>query len=584
MINMMFELSANNCWINQEQRTKRKDAAVCQNIRSSYKLFDNHIEEGFGMKQYFYNGDIHTMIGDEVINSFLVENEVITAINCDKEVSDDCMLIDLKGKTVIPGFHDSHQHFLCYATDKEKINFFKARSLEDMFDLTKQYISEKNIEKGQWIQGGGWNENNFDTMKVPTREDLDKICPDNPAIFTRACCSTAVANTLALKTAGIFENPPLLSDGVIVVDENGIPTGMLEERARFIVYDSLPKYTKSSLKYFIGKYQDDLLSAGLTTVQTDDFKLWDAEISDILDAYQELDIEGKLKVRFIEQLRLVNHKELDEYLLNKHKNNNETNHFRTGAFKLLLDGSLGGKTAALESGYEGDIHNKGILTYSEDEFYSLLEKAHINDMQLAMHAIGDRAMDMIMDCYEKLSINKPKADPRYRIIHCQITTDNILDRFVRNDVIADIQPLFITTDMEIAEKLLGKERLKSSYNWKTMINKGIHVSGSSDAPVESFEPMLAIYCAVNSKNLKGLPSSGWMPEQKLSIQEAVEMYTIGSAYTSFEEKTKGKLAVGYLADFIVLERNVFSIPEDQLKEVKIEETYIGGLIAFKHEH
>ena len=212
-------------------------------------------------------------------------------------------------------------------------------------------------------------------------------------------------------------------------------------------------------------------------------------------------------------MRLVNHKELDEYLLNKHKKINGTNHFKTGAFKLLLDGSLGGKTAALQNGYEGDIHNNGILTYGVDDFYSLLEKAHANDIQLAMHAIGDRAMDMIIDCYEKLSINMPKDDPRYRIIHCQITTEKILDGFVKNNIIADIQPLFITTDMDIAEKLLGKERLKNSYNWKTMIDKGIHVSGSSDAPVESFSPMLAIYCAVTSKNLKGLPSEGWMPEQ-----------------------------------------------------------------------
>lgn len=533
------------------------------------------------MKKLFINGNIHTMNGQEVVKSMLVEDEIIIGINCKEDEVKDCEVVDLKGKTVIPGFHDSHQHFLCYSTDKEKINFFDAKSLEDMANLTKEYIHSKGIRKGQWIQGGGWNENNFDVVKLPTREDLDKFCPDNPAIFTRACCSVAVANTLALKEAGIFENPPKLNDGVIVVDENGVPTGMLEERARFIIYDILTNYTKDELKEFILSYQEDLLKTGLTTVQTDDFKLWDAKPKDILHAYKELDAEGKLKVRFIQQLRLINHEELDEYLLDGEKTGVGTNYFKIGAFKLLPDGSLGGKTAALREAYLGSPENRGILTYQKDELYSLLEKAHKNDLQLAMHAIGDRTMDEVLDCYEELAKKYPKDDPRFRIIHCQITSEDILDRFAKNNVIADIQPLFIRADMEIAESLLGKERLRTSYNWKTMLDKGIRISGSSDAPVESFDPMMAIFCAVTSKNLEGKPEEGWMPEQRLSIQEAIELYTTGSAYTSFEENVKGKLSVGYFADFIVLNKNIFDVPADEILSVKVEETYVGGELVFQ---
>lgn len=524
------------------------------------------------MKTIFKNGKIHTMNGAEVVDSIAVEDGKVVGVPSDEE---GCRVVDLEGKTVIPAFHDSHQHFLCYATDKEKINFFEARSLEDMKRLTQEYMAKKHVKKGQWIQGGGWNENNFDSHTLPTRQDLDKFCPDNPAIFTRACCSVAVANTLALKEAGIFENPPLMDDGLIVVDEEGVPTGMLHERARFLIYDILTKYTKDELKKFILDYQEDLLAVGLTTVQTDDFKLWDATIGDILKAYKELDSEGKLKVRFIQQLRLIDDRELSDYLASGEITGQGSGFFKIGAFKLLPDGSLGGKTAALREPYEGDSENRGIFVYDEEEFYNLLEKAHRGGLQLAMHAIGDRTMDVILDCYEKIAEKFPKEDPRFRIIHCQITSEDILDRFARNNVLADIQPLFIRADMEIAEELLGRERLSTSYNWKTMLDKGIKVSGSSDAPVESFDPMLAIHCAVTSQNLDGEPKEGWMPDQKLTVQEAVALYTTGSAYTSFEEEYKGKLTEGYLADFLVLSQDIF---DDSVKILgtKVEKTFLGG--------
>ena len=214
------------------------------------------------MKTLFRNGSIHTMNGTEVVHSLLVEDGRILDVNCDVPAGE-CQVVDLHGKTVLPGFHDSHEHFLCYATDKEKINFFGIRSLEEMAERTRRYIADRGIKKGEWIQGGGWNENEFDVPVLPSRQDLDKFCPDNPAIFTRTCCSVAVANTAALKAAGIFDDIPTLQDGHIVVDKNGVPTGMLHERARHLVYDILTKYTKEQLKQFILDYQKDLLSLSL---------------------------------------------------------------------------------------------------------------------------------------------------------------------------------------------------------------------------------------------------------------------------------------------------------------------------------
>lgn len=538
------------------------------------------------MKQLFHHGHIHTMEGAQVISAFLAEDGVIRAIGDYEQLKQehpDCVDVDLEGKCVIPGFHDTHQHFLCYATDKEKIDFFNAASLEDMAQLTKDYIKKRQIPKGTWIQGGGWNENNFADKRLPTREDLDRFCPDHPAIFTRACCSVAVANTLALQTAGILQDPPLMEDGRIVLDSHGVPTGMLEERARFLLYDIIPNIDRQHLKESILTYQEDLLACGLTTVQTDDFKLWDASIEDILAAYRELDQEGRLKVRFRQQLRLINHAQLDDFLAQGLKTGDGTEFFKLGAYKLLPDGSLGGKTAGLREPYEGDPENRGILTYHTEELYSLLKKAHTHGLQLAMHAIGDRTMDQVLDCYEQLLREAPAADPRFRIIHCQITTEDILERFARLGILADIQPMFICADMKIADALLGADRTRWSYNWKTMLRMGIHVSGSSDAPVESFAPLSAIYCAVASKDLAGQPSGGWMPEQRLTRQEAVALYTTGAAYTAFEEGCKGKLAPGYLADFLVLSDDLFTVPEEQLLNIRVEQTYVGGQLMYQKQ-
>ncbi|MDL2327621.1 amidohydrolase [Ruminococcaceae bacterium OttesenSCG-928-A11] len=534
------------------------------------------------MKKLFYNGEIHTMQGDETTVSILVEDGVVTArgIGPGDPQAEGAELVDLGGRLVVPGFHDSHMHYLNYAIDKEKVDFFNCKSLAEMAEATHAYIKRYGVEKGQWIQGGGWNENNFEINKLPTRQDLDAISSDHPMIFTRACCSVGVANTLALKTAGIFENPPIMDDGVVVVDENGVPTGMLEERARFLLYDIIPNVDKDYLKKLILGCQQDLLRAGLTTVQTDDFKLWDATPQDILDAYFELDREGKLDVRFIQQIRLVDHESLDAFLEKGLVTGAGSDFFKIGAYKLLPDGSLGGKTAALRQGYAGDEENRGILTYTEDAFYALCEKAHKAGMQLAMHAIGDRTMDVVLDCYERLEKAHPASDPRFRIIHCQITTEDIIDRFAQNNIIADIQPLFVRADMHVCEQLIGPERTEWSYNWKTLLDKGVHCSGSSDAPVEPFDPLLGIYAAVTRKDLEGTPPGGWLPGQKLSVQQAVALYTTGAAYTAFEEDKMGRLCEGCHADFIVLADNLFTMDQDKIKDAAVAQTYVGGRCVY----
>ncbi len=353
----------------------------------------------------------------------------------------------------------------------------------------------------------------------------------------------------------------------------GIDTPVRQRRRRVFKEVANLAYNSKNLK-------DDMEALPYKIVDYEESEFWESVYRDRAIIRERIRLAIGLPLRDLSEYAPTD-AQLEDYL---HRHSGRTGDgsefFKIGAFKLLPDGSLGGKTAALREPYEGDPENKGIFVYDEKVFYDLLEKAYRNGLQLAIHAIGDYTMDVILDCYERIAAKYPKPDPRFRIIHCQITSEDILDRFARNGVLADIQPLFIRADMEIAEELLGKERVSTSYAWKTMLDKGIHVSGSSDAPVESFDPILAIHCAVTSQNLDGQPAGGWLPQQKLTVQEAVALYTTGSAYTSYEENVKGKLCPGYLADFIVLSQDIFSVPENEIVNTKVEQTYLGGKLVY----
>lgn len=538
------------------------------------------------MDMILFNGNIITVDGNnpkaEAVG--ISGNRVVFAGKNEEALSlkhSATEIIDLKGKTVVPGFNDSHMHLLSYAISLDMADLNDAAGIDDLIGKVRIFIEEKNIPEGQWIQGRGWNQERFSEKRMPTRHDLDKISQNHPIVLARTCGHVCVANTMALVACGIFNSPPAVDGGSIDLDDDGIPTGILRENAMELVYRLIPPSDKYKIKHMISKAAKDCLRAGLTSIQTDDFGAIKGDFKDILDAYFELEKENKLPIRVSEQVLLPDMAKLEGFLKLGLKTGDGGEFFKIGPMKLLIDGSLGARTAALSEPYEDDKKTSGIAIYTQEELNRLVEKAHRKGMQVACHAIGDRAMEMVFTAYGNAIKKYPREDPRFRIIHCQITTKEILDKFKKYNVIADIQPIFVSSDLSIVEERVGKQRAEWSYNWKSLLERGVHVAAGSDSPVESFNPLWGIYAAVTRKTLGGFPENGWLPEQKLSVEQAVYLFTMGSAYCTYEENIKGSITPGKLADLVVLSEDVFGIPPDEIKNVQVEKTFVGGKLQYE---
>jgi predicted amidohydrolase YtcJ len=489
-------------------------------------------------------------------------------------------IIDLHGNTAIPGFNDGHIHLLAYGVAKDTIMLQGCTDKFQVIQKSKDYINEKNIPKGEWVSGTGWDQNLFDEKIMPTRQDLDQISQDHPIVLTRICGCMCVVNTQALKTMGIFDLQPNIENGEIELDENGLPTGRMLGNAERFTYGFTPKLSKEQIKKYILNSIEDYVKAGMTSVQTCDLDLERSNFKDILNAYFELDKEENLSIRTNAMLYLKNRELLEEFIALGYKSGDGSDFFKIGPYKLELDGSLGARTAYLCQPYEDDPSTKGILNNSPEEFYDLFEFAYTNGLQIVVDAIGDGTMEMVLDAYKKLQDKYPKDDPRFCIDHCQITTEEILDKFKEYGVIGGLEIIFFSSDIHIVEDRIGKNRAKSSYSWKGYLNRGIPIAIGSDSPVEPYNPMLGIYTAVVRADLAGNPAGGWNPEERLTLEEAIHGYTLGPAYCTYEENIKGSITPGKLADITVLSENIFDIDPDQLKDVTAKMTIIDGKIVY----
>jgi len=321
------------------------------------------------------------------------------------------------------------------------------------------------------------------------------------------------------------------------------------------------------------------VKAGITSVQACDLGLAKCNFKDILEAYFELDQEGKLPIRANEMIYLDKKALLEEFLALGYKSGGGSEFFKIGPYKLQPDGSLGSRTAYLSAPYADDPSTRGVLNNSPEEFYELIELAYTNGMQIVADAIGDGTLDMVLEAYKRLMEKYPKEDSRFCIDHCQITTEEILDKFKRYNVIGGLEIVFLSSDISIVEDRVGKERAKWSYNWKGFLDRGIPIAIGSDSPVESYNPMYGIYAAVVRKDLEGYPEGGWLPAQKLTLEEAIYGYTFGPAYCTYEENIKGSISPGKLADITVLSKNIFEIDSDALKNVTATMTIVDGKIV-----
>jgi hypothetical protein len=523
----------------------------------------------------FYNADnIYTMNRERpVIENVLVEKGVIVDYNV--EASESYEKIDLKGKTLVPGFIDSHLHTLMYGIELDMLDLSDTSSIKDLIAKTKKYIKKKDLKKGEWIIGWGWNQDKFENEELPKAKDLDKISTEYPIVLKRECRHLLVANSLALKKADITEATKVV-DGKINLDSDGDPNGILRENAQKLVLKAAPETTVKDIKNYIVKSGKKFRENGLTFVQSDDLDDSNVSYKKVLQAYYELADSGQLPVRFNLQLRLTTIDQLNEFL-SEHKLGKYNDFLTLGPLKIWADGSLGARTAALRESYTDRDNSFGELLCSKEKMEKMAKIAFENEMQIACHAIGDRTIEQFIEVIE--SLNKEyDTNLRHRIIHSQLADYKLLKRMKKAGINTDIQPAFTVSDWKIVANRLGKRREQQSYLWKNMLDLNINTAGSSDCPIEKPDPIWGISCAVTRKDKDKKPDHGWLPQQKITVQDALEIYTKNAAYNAFEEKDKGKIEVGYKADFTIIDQNPFLIKADELRDINIEATVIGGEI------
>ncbi|KPU44834.1 N-substituted formamide deformylase precursor [Oxobacter pfennigii] len=533
------------------------------------------------------NGKIVTMDdSNPCVQAVAVDGGKIVKIGNNKEIINlkcaDTRIIDLEGKLVLPGFNDSHMHLLSYGANLYTCDLSGTESIEGLIHKMKDYLESGVFKAGQWIHGQGWNHDYFAEGRFPTRYDLDRISTEYPICIARACTHVSVVNSKALETAGITKDTSQVDGGHFDLDENGEPLGIFRENALSLIYNKIPELDKDTIKNLIKKAAEVALKEGITSIQTDDFgMLPSGDYTKIINAYKELSRAGELPLRINQQCLLPDINILKSFLNEGYRTGMGTEFYRIGPLKLLADGSLGARTAYLTESYKDDPSTKGIPVYSQAELDELVVSAHDKSMQIAIHSIGDASMYMAFESIEKALNENSREDHRHAIVHCQITDKTLLNKFKSLDVVALIQPIFIKYDLHMAESRVGYEKAKTSYNFRTLFDMGVNIACGSDCPVEPFNVLHGIYCAVTRKDLKGYPEDGWFKEQSLSVEQAVYGYTIGAAYASFEENIKGSITPGKLGDFVVLSRDIFTMNLDEIKDAEVLMTFVGGKLAYK---
>ena len=484
-------------------------------------------------------------------------------------------IVDLGGQFVCPGFNDSHMHLLelgCVLTQAQ-LNLC-TNSLSAVLSGLAAF-AQANPEES-WVLGRGWNHDFFeDESRYPNRYDLDRICPERPCLITRACGHVAVANSCALALAGIDSSAPTVSGGCVQIDEHGKPTGVLEENAILLVASLIPAPDREGIKRRLLLAMKTVASYGITSVQTDDFCVFETPFEEVIAAYLELKDEGRLTVRVTEQCQLPTIEALERFLSLGYRTGWGDSLFRLGPLKLLTDGSLGARTAYLNAPYDDAPDTCGIATYEQSDLDAIVARAHQAGMQIAAHAIGDAAADSVLNAIENAQLACPREDARHGIVHAQILTQAQVARMHALGMHAYIQSIFLDYDTQIVFPRLGQRAL-DAYPANSLLQVGVSFSGGSDCPVEPCDVLKGIQCAVTRKSVSRPGNAPYLPQEALTLHDALLSFTHAGAYASFEENSKGLIRKGHLADFTVLGTDPFEIDPMFIHKIPVRQTFIGG--------
>lgn len=484
-------------------------------------------------------------------------------------------VLNLQGAPVLPGLTDAHIHFTHYALSLQQIQIFEIPSLEEML----QRVAEKaaTTPKGQWLTGWGWNHTLWNEPRFPTRHDLDRVAPDHPVLLREKSGHSAVVNTLALQLAGLDAKSPNPAGGEIMRDGNGALTGMLlEDPAIYLVAGKIPEATDEEVDTAVMAAQEKAHRFGLVAVHDLDGKRG-------FGSFQRLRLRGLLKLRAVTHISM---EQLPYALGVGLRTGFGDQWLHVGGLKLFADGALGPRTAAMIEPYENEPDNYGITVVDKEDMLEMASKASAAGMPTVIHAIGDRANHDVLDVFAEVRKQEavagiPRTARRHRIEHVQLLHPDDLPRLAELDVIASVQPIHATQDMNNVDAFWGK-RGEFAYAFRQLLNSGARLALGSDAPVETPNPFVGIHAAVTRRRADGYPNAeGWHPAEKLTVAEAVAGYTTGAAYAESLETVMGSIAPGKYADFIVPDRDIFTCDPMEIKDTTVKMTVVGGEVVFE---
>ena len=491
--------------------------------------------------------------------------------------------LDMDGKTILPGLGDSHLHLYAYCQNQTTVSLEDVRSIQQM----KEVLLEKAGEtpEGKWIKGTGFDQTKFEENRMPCSKDLDEVSDHHPIVIRRCCLHVMIANKKAMELAGITKEIAEASGGLIELDKEGNLTGIFRETATQVFDDIVPDPLEDPVlkKEILIRVLKSMAARGVTSIHTFAAHIWN--YYEDLETYQKLQEEGQLPIRVQVSLDTFFQPSPEE------KRGYPRERVRSGAYKIFTDGSLGSRSAALREEYSDDPGNYGVMPDPE-ELREKLEECWGLGLQPAIHAIGDKALDITLDAIEDLLKKHPvnekeqgsltKVDPRLpiRLIHAQFTTPDQIRRLKVLPVALDVQPVFLMTDLHWIEDRLGKDRINHTYLWRTLTEEGLILTGGSDCPVETWDPFIGMYAAVTRQDPEGNPPGGWKLEERVSIYQAISMFTKNIPFASREQEWLGTIETGKFADFVVLDQDPFQIPADKLKDICVLRTFVGGEQVF----
>ncbi|PFK43850.1 amidohydrolase [Bacillus cereus] len=518
------------------------------------------------MGEIWHGGAIYTMREEnEKVEAVYVENGIIVDHGNKEELEtrySEVKLYDLEGKTIIPGLVDSHMHLIGHGERLLRLDLSNCASYSEVLTLVKKRVEE--APKGSWIIGEGWNENHFIDTKDVHVKDLDAISKEHPILLKRVCRHVTWVNSYILQEANITEATQDPKGGKIGRDSLSNLTGLLYEQGQELIRHVQPEIDESYLQRALQTAIQDCWQYGLVGGHTEDLNYYGG-FEKTYHAFSHVIKDAPFKAHL-----LVHHEVADERSAYKNEH-----YIEFGAMKIFSDGSFGGRTALLSEPYEDTKDTNGVAIFSREELAGLVKKARDLHMPVAIHTIGDLSLEYVIDALE---LYPPAEGLRDRIIHCQLAREELIERMRSLQAIVDIQPVFVSSDFPSVIEKLGEHRLRYAYAWNTLFHAGLHCSGGSDAPIEQVNPFLGIYSAVTRRSF--IDGISYMPEERVTVYEAVSLFTTGSAYAIGKEAKRGQIARGYEADFTILDRDIFEIEAEEIKNIQVEMTIIDGQVVY----